>query len=365
MALSTKQKQNLKKFIRELNEVKGRHTELVSIYIPQGYDINKIISHLQQEQGTATNIKDARTRKNVIDSLEKCVRHLRLFKKTPENGLAVFAGNISKQESKIDIKVWSIEPPEPIKTRMYRCDQTFVLNLLEDMLEVKETYGLIILDNREATIGLLRGTFIKELVNLTSGVPGKVKAGGFSQRRYARLREEAAKEFYDRIGEAAKKEFFEMKELKGIIIGGPGPTKEYFLEGDHLLTDLKKKVIGIKDLGYTGEFGLQEVVEKSKDLLAQEEITKEKNLMQQFFELLKKDTGKAVYKKRDVNKALELGAIEILLLSESLTDEEIEDYEKKAENYGTKVEIISVETREGFQLKELGGIAAILRFVVG
>lgn len=41
-----------------------------------------------------------------------------------------------------------------------------------------------------------------------------------------------------------------------------------------------------------------------------------------------------------------------------LTDEEIEDY-------GTKVEIISVETREGFQLKELGGIAAILRFVVG
>ena len=364
MALTLKQKLSLKKFIKELANIRGRHTELVSVYIPQGYDLIKIIKHLQQEQGTATNIKDSRTRKNVIDSLEKCIRHLRLYKKTPENGLAVFAGDVSQKESQIDIKVWSIEPLEPIKTRMYRCDQTFVLNILEDMLEVKETYGLIILDNREASIGLLKGTSIIELVNLTSGVPGKVKAGGFSQARYARLREEAANEFYDRIGEAAKKEFFEMKELKGIILGGPGPTKEYFLEGDHLIKELKKKVIGMKDLGYTGEFGLQELVEKSKDLLIQEEITKEKNLMQQFFELLNKDTGKAIYGKEKVDKALELGAIEILLLSESLDDKEIEDYENKANNYGTKVEIISVETREGMQLKGIGGIAAILRFVI-
>src|SRR3989344_4363004 len=98
-------KQELKRFINELKNIRGRHTELVSVYIPAGYDLNKIIAHLQEEQGTAKNIKDAKTRGNVIDSLERCIRHLRLFKKTPEHGLALFSGNVAAQEGKVDIKI--------------------------------------------------------------------------------------------------------------------------------------------------------------------------------------------------------------------------------------------------------------------
>ena len=123
MDLKTKQK--LKKFINNLAVIRGRHTELVSVYIPTGYDLNKIVNHLQQEQGTASNIKDARTRATVADSLERMIKHLSLFKRTPENGLAVFAGNVSTSENKIDIQVFSIEPPEPLKIKIYRCDQTF------------------------------------------------------------------------------------------------------------------------------------------------------------------------------------------------------------------------------------------------
>src|SRR3989338_9246948 len=106
-------RRDLKRFVKELAKIRGRHTELVSVYIPKDYDIIKIIQHLQEEQGTAKNIKDAKTRGNVIDSLERCVRHLRLFKKTPPNGLAVFAGNTASHEGKTDLRVWSIEPPEP------------------------------------------------------------------------------------------------------------------------------------------------------------------------------------------------------------------------------------------------------------
>ena len=61
--------QKLKKFIKELEAIKGRHTELVSVYVPQGYDLIKIIQHLEQEQGTASNIKDKNNRQRVIDSL--------------------------------------------------------------------------------------------------------------------------------------------------------------------------------------------------------------------------------------------------------------------------------------------------------
>jgi len=176
--MNTKEKQKLKKFIRELKGYRGRHTELVSVYIPADYDLIKIIQHLQQEQDTASNIKDARTRANVIDSLERMIRYLRLFKKTPTNGLAVFAGNASESDNKIDIRVWGIEPPIPLKTRLYRCDQTFVTDLLEDMIEAQEFYGLIVMDRREATIGILKGTLVQVLNHMTSGVPGKQKAGG-------------------------------------------------------------------------------------------------------------------------------------------------------------------------------------------
>ena len=59
---STKQKSKLKKFIRELASIRGRHTELVSVYVPQDYDLNKIVNHLSQEQGTADNIKSTSTK---------------------------------------------------------------------------------------------------------------------------------------------------------------------------------------------------------------------------------------------------------------------------------------------------------------
>jgi len=176
--MDAKKRLELKRFVRKLNQIRGRHTELVSVYVPAGYDMNKIISHLVQEQGTAKNIKDQRTRNNVIDSLEKIIRHLRLIQKTPPNGFAVFAGNCSDNESKIDIKVFSMDPPEPLNTRMYRCDQTFELGLLEELLDTREIFGLIVLDRREANIGLLKGTRIEETSKLTSGVPGKTKAGG-------------------------------------------------------------------------------------------------------------------------------------------------------------------------------------------
>src|SRR3989344_5723631 len=139
----------LRKFIRELKQYRARHTELITVYIPAGYDMNKITQHLFDEQGTASNIKDKTTRKNVQDALEKMMRHLKIYKQTPVHGLAVFSGNISSQEGKQDIKVWSIEPPVPVGIRLYRCDQTFVLDHLENIVVSNEIYGLIVLDNRE------------------------------------------------------------------------------------------------------------------------------------------------------------------------------------------------------------------------
>ncbi len=364
MALTEKQKHDLKKFVKELETYRGRHTELVSVYVPQGYDMNKIIQHLDQEKGTATNIKSASTRKNVITALEKMTQHLRLFKKTPDNGLVVFSGNVAEREGQEDFKTWSIEPPVPLKTRIYRCDKQFVLDLLVDMLETKEVYGLVIVDRRDANIALLKGKAIIPTVKTHSEVPGKTKAGGQSAARFERLREGAKKDHFKKVAEYMKEQFLGNKNLKGIIVGGPGPTKYDFIDGGYITTEVKNKIIAIKDLGYTGEFGLQELVDKSQDVLAQEDIAHEKKIMVKFFNLLAKKPGMVSYGEKEVMDNLKMGVVDILLLSGEFDDKKSDAFEKEAKKSRSGVEIISTETREGVQLRELGKIAAILRYEV-
>ena len=362
MAITQIQRFHLKKTLKELENHKARHTELISVYIPHGYEMNKIINHLAQEQGTASNIKSTSTRKNVIASLERMIQHLRLFKRTPENGLAVFSGNVAEREGQEDFKVWSVEPPVPLKTRIYRCDKEFVLDILRDMLEAKEVYGLIVVDRRDANIALLRGKSIIPLVKTHSEVPGKIKAGGQSAVRFSRLREGAIKDHYKKIGEYVKEQFLKMEGLKGIIVGGPGPSKYDFVNGDFITNEVKKKIIAIKDIGYTGEFGLEELLEKSQDVLAQEEVIEEKKIVAKFLEMLATNIHKASYGEKEVMRLLQIGAVDILLLSEKLDDEKIDEFEKEAKKTGTEVKIISTETREGVQLFDLGKVAAILRY---
>ena len=364
MQITEKQKYQLKKFIKELEQHRGRHTELVTVYIPQGYDIIKIINHLDQEKGTATNIKSSATRKNVIDSLEKMTQHLRLYKRTPENGLAVFSGNVAKREGQQDFKVWSVEPPIPLKTRIYRCDKEFVLDLLIDMLEIKEVYGLVIVDRRDANIAYLKGKTIIHLLKTHSEVPGKTRAGGQSSARFERIREGAKKDHFRKVAEYMKEHFLKNKNLKGIIVGGPGPTKNEFIETGQITTEVKKKIIAVKDLSYTGDFGLNELVEKSQDILAKEEITTEKKIVNKFLEILSKKPNMVSYGVDEVMKTLKLGSVDKLLLSEKLDEKKLEECEIEAKKVGSSVNIISTETSEGQQLRDMGKVAAILRYEV-
>ena len=402
-----KKKYKLKKLIDELSAIRGRHTELVSVYIPAGYSITDVIGQLKDEQGTASNIKSKTTRKNVVTALEKIVQHLKIFKETPPNGLAVFAGNISEVEGKEDIKVWSFEPPERLPTKIYWCDQTFVLEPLKAMIQEHDIYALIVLDAREASIGLLSGKSIKSLKNLDSTVPSKTVKGGMSQGRYDRLREDAINEFLNEIGDVAN-EILLKQEIKGLIIGGPGPVKEKFAKGKYLNYMIANKLLGVKDTGYTGDFGLRELVERAEDLLKDSVIAREKAVMNRFFTELEKN-GPVTYGLNEVKQAIESGAVDTLLISEGFDwvrvrfacqcgAEETKDLKRSvfqakkeqkcgkcggwmkpsgeemdlmdlimeaAEKTGAKVEIISLETPEGGQFKELGGIAAMLRYKTG
>ena len=359
MAMS---KDDLEVLLEELSKHKGRHTELITVYIPAGYDAVSVQKQIEAEKSTAKNIKSTSTRKNVVDALDKIVRYIKDLKKNPENGLAIFCGNISKIEGQDDLQIWGIEPTLPLKSRLYRCDKEFVLDDLFEMLGVSEIYALLVMDRKEAAIGMLEGKRIEVLQKMTSGVPSKVRAGGQSSQRFHRITEGLTKDFYKRIADEMKNIFYENKKLKGILIGGPIPTKDEFLDGEYLPTILQKKVIGKIDIGGSDEAGLKELVEKSQDILASQEIVQEKKLLEKFFETLGERPDFVAYKEAPVRKALEYGAVDVLFISKDYDRISAKELKKIAEDTGAKVEMISTETEEGRQFFNLAGVGALLRY---
>ncbi|HDD34019.1 MAG TPA: peptide chain release factor 1, partial [Thermofilaceae archaeon] len=208
---------------------------------------------------------------------------------------------------------------------------------------------------------------------------------------------------YKRVGDYANRIFSNVPDLKGIIVGGPGPAKEEFLKGDYLHYQLKEKVLGVFDVGYSGEAGIYELVKRAEELLRDVQYVREREAMNEFLYHLARDTGLATYGEEEVRRMLQIGAVRLLLISEKLekvrvyyrcracgfesevTVEEgavvkcgkcgsndleitgkitmVEELARLAEQSGAEVIIVSTETSEGKELyRVFGGVAAILRF---
>jgi peptide chain release factor subunit 1 len=290
-------------------------------------------------------------------------RELRNLKKTPPHGLAAFSGNVSTREGVQDIQFWSLEPEDDISVRVYKCGQGFYLDPLEDMLKHKEAYGIVLLDRREANVAILKGKSINTIHSFSSAVPGKYKAGGQSAARFARVRENLARAFYQKVADTVNTEFNpQVTPLKGILIGGPGPSKEEFYNENFLNQEIKDKVISVVDIGYVGEQGLHELVEKSQDILANQAIVKEKKAGERFFRVLGKTKDLATYGEEKVRKALDAGAVDLMLITSSIDENKIEELAKLVENQSGDWIILDKDGRDGKTLDGLGGIGAILRY---
>jgi len=317
--LSPRQKYDLKRKLEELKACKGKHTELISLYVPPHKQISDVMAYLRNEYSESQNIKSKTTRKNVLSAIESIMSRLRAFKRPPENGVVFFVGHKSIGSDQTEMVAYVIEPPLPFKTFIYRCDSEFYLQPLEEMLVEKEVYGLLLIDRRECTIGMLRGDQIELLKYMTSQVPGKHGRGGQSQRRFERLTEIAAHEWFEKCGEKASEIFLAEKGLKGIFVGGPGPTKKYFVEEKYLHHEIQNKIIELFDTGYTDEYGLRELVAAAADTMTDLRVSQEKKMMKRFLkEIIKGKDSLALYGEEEVRRALEMGAVDTLLLSENL-----------------------------------------------
>jgi len=399
MAEKSEKLYELKKALKKLSKFRGSGTELISVYIPAGAAVHEMSAKLRTEMSQASNIKSKSTRTNVTGALERIINHLKIFRKAPENGVVVFAGNVSDNAAKVDIELFSLEPPEPLKIGTYRCDSRFFLEPLEGMLESKDKYGIVVLDGRDATLATVHGTQVHVVKKLHSTAHAKVRKGGQSQRRYQRLVEEQIEKYYQRVGEAMDEAF--LNRVKGIMVGGPGPTKEFFLKAK--MFNYQHKILGCVDTGYTDEYGVREVLSKSDTILAEQDAVKEKILVERFIKEVVND-GLATYGEAQVRETIMTKQAEKVLLSEGITHmkgtykcpsceaeetrifrgeaeekipcpscraqmrlkeeeslvDELADLARKSE---IPVEIISTNTTEGAQfLTGFGGIGAFLRY---
>ena len=317
--MTPRQKYDLKRKIEELKSCRGRHTELISLYVPPSKQIFDVTSYLKNELSQSQNIKSKTTMKNVLSAIESIMSRLRKYKRPPENGIIFFVGHKSVGSDKTEMVAFEIEPPMPIVTFLYRCDSLFYTEPLAEMLTEKDIYGLFLIDRRECTVGMLRGSRVELLKYMTSQVPGKHGRGGQSQRRFERLTEIAAHEWFVKCGEKASEIFLQEENLKGILVGGPGPTKQYFVDETFLHYEIQEKIIDIFDTGYTDEFGLKELVSSASETMSNLKISQEKKAMKRFLkEVTKTEKSLAVYGEQQVRKALDMGVVDSLLLSENL-----------------------------------------------
>jgi peptide chain release factor subunit 1 len=405
--LSDRQKYDFRRSLEEIKNLKGRGTELISVYVPPTKQISDVAAYLREEFSQSSNIKSAGTRKNVQGAISSILARLKYFKNAPANGVIFFVGEISTTGDQTRMVQYVLEPPDPITTFLYRCDSDFYLEPLESMLVDKKVYGLVVIDRSEATVGILRGKAIHVIRNLDSLVPSKHRMGGQSAQRFERLIEISANEYYKKVSDIMTESFLDLEGLQGILVGGPGPSKEFFIKEGYLHHELAKKVVDTFDIGYTDEYGLKELVEKAKDKLYDLDLMREKRLFQQFLNEIRKSDGLSVYGEDQIRNAIMIGAVDVLLVSEGLRKRRVtldcphcgtleltvdkgpdgtnmncpkcgtvgtvtkdvdlvDDLFDQAGLMGTRVELISPDSEEGeMLLKAFGGIAGLLRFSIG
>jgi peptide chain release factor subunit 1 len=194
-----------------------------------------------------------------------------------------------------------------------------------------------------------------------------------------------------------------------LVLAGSADFKTELGQSDMLDQRLQAKIIKVVDVSYGGENGFNQAIELSAESLSNVKFIQEKKLIQQYFDEISQDTGKFCFGIEDTLKALELGAVETLIVWESLdltryvlrdsegaehvihpnkeqekdrtifldpavpnTEMEIVDtkpllewFTERYKDFGATLEFVTNRSQEGAQfVKGFGGIGGLLRYKV-
>ncbi len=282
---------------------------------------------------------------------------------------------------------------------------------LTALLADDNKFGFIVMDGNGALFGTLSGNTRDVMHKLSVDLPKKHGRGGQSALRFARLRMEKRHNYVRKVAEVAVQLYIsnDKPNIAGLILAGSADFKTELSQSDMFDPRLQSKILKLVDVSYGGENGFNQAIELSAEVLGNVKFIQEKKLIGKYFDEISQDTGKYCFGVVDTLKALEMGAVEILIVWENLeimryllknhsadeekvlhltpeqerdrtyfmdkdTGVELELVESQpllewlANNYktfGSTLEIITDRSQEGSQFcKGFGGIGGILRYRV-
>lgn len=401
----------VKKLIKSLQMARGNGTSMISLVIPPRDQVSRINKMLTDEYGTASNIKSRVNRLSVLGAITSTQQKLKLYNKVPENGLVLYCGTIltdDGKEKKVNI---DFEPFKPINTSLYLCDNKFHTEALNELLEDDDTFGFIIMDGNGCLYATLQGNTRAVLHKFTVDLPKKHGRGGQSALRFARLRLEKRHNYVTKCAEIAVNMFLKDNKpnVTGLVLAGSADFKNDLQNNEQLDPRLQKIVIKTVDVSYGMEHGFNQAIELSQECLSNVKLVQEKKLLQKYFDEISQDTGKFCFMVQDTLHALEMSAVDTIIVWENLlinritvknasTNEEnvihlspeqeandthfhdpatgvvleiidrlplVEWLANNYKSFGANLEFITDRSQEGSQFcKGFGGIGGILRWKV-
>jgi len=401
----------IRKLIKSLEAARGSGTSMISLIIPPKDSVVQVNKMLAEEVGTASNIKSRVNRLSVLSAITSAQQKLKLFSKTPPNGLVVFVGTIMTDEGKEKKVSIDFEPFKPVNNFLYLCDSRFHTEDLKYLLESEDKFGFIVFDGSSCLYGTVQGSQRDVLHKFTVDLPKKHGRGGQSSVRFARLRVEKRHNYLRKVAELSTTFFIsnDRPNIVGLVLAGSAEFKNDLAQSDMFDPRLAAVLLKIVDVSYGGENGFNQAIELSADTLKGVKFVQEKKIITKYFEEVALDTGKVCYGIQDTLKALDMGAVELLLVYEGLeisrvviknphNDEVVTHFltpqEEKQDkffrdaatgnelvvqertpltewlalnykSFGTKLEFVTNKSQEGAQfVKGFGGIGGLLRYKV-
>jgi protein pelota len=181
------------------------------------------------------------------------------------------------------------------------------------------------------------------------------------------------RDFFSDVGVALQSQL-EQHSIGLIVIAGPGFVRDHFREHLKSMAIKDSPPIVVEGTSNVGITGAKEILHRGviSKALTELKLETETKLIEDILAHLGKDDGLVAYGDAEVEKAIQFGAVEELLITDKKlresTDENrrridrlIRDTEKTRGNF----HVVSTEHPSGDQLQNLGGIAAILRFQIG
>eukprot|EP00769_Ergobibamus_cyprinoides_P004576 gnl/Ergobibamus_cyprinoides/766.p1 GENE.gnl/Ergobibamus_cyprinoides/766~~gnl/Ergobibamus_cyprinoides/766.p1 ORF type:complete len:457 (+),score=204.19 gnl/Ergobibamus_cyprinoides/766:124-1371(+) len=379
--------------------------------IPPGDQLSRSVKMLQDEFGTASNIKSRVTRLSVLGAITSVQQRLKLYSKVPPNGLVVYCGTVIDEEGKERKFTMDLEPFKPINTSLYRCDSRFLTEPLRELLVSDEKFGFIVMDGHGTLFGTICGSSREVIQKITVDLPKKHGRGGQSSVRFARLREEKRHNYLRKVAELSTQHFIgsdHKVNVRGLILAGSADFKSNLATSELFDPRLAAAVLKTVDVSYGGENGFNQAIELSQECMSNVKFVQEKRVISAFFDEISQDTGKYVYGVKDTLHMLDTGAVEKIIMWEDhpierfevrntvteqtavlhLTPEQAKDSSHfRAEDgaelevveqmllsewfvlnyvrFGVELEFVSNKSQEGSQfVKGFGGVGGFLRWKV-